>query len=1011
MQGVDVWDYPHPFSPEGRRRQKLLLDQPRSIEDVKAWTGVTELRQITIVNGTVAAPGCLVQDGDVVSFHVEPEVDPATIAFFLIDLGVSGAVAVATANFIVAAAVSIAVSTLVSTVFAPDVPDFGQSGGGGIGDVPNAYSVSSATNSVRGYQPLPLVMGGVRFSPDLDARPWTQFVEDPENIRTQTVLVESLVAQNAVQRNPGTSEWEDSGQAAFAPYPANGYDAGFLQPWSTENAVFLKTKNFLWDGNGTTAPPSLTIYYNNLSGDPNFGKYSLSQYSPTYGTFAEIVPGRIVYTPTTGSYPETTQELTQVFNFGLGDLTITDVRLGQNKIEQYNGLVKSLAVLLPDKTQLGSDFAHPNPPYSGDTWKANVISVEGGELRQNANVSNTGWVTREYYGNDCQFIQVDIQGRLYYNGNNGPENSSCTFRIEYRITGQTWTLVQNITLTNGDAFPVRETIGWPVTLGNRYEVRVRKGTDDTTDARLTQDFEFTVAKFFRPEPIDAVDPFEQHPAQNRYAIAVRASGQINGTINDLNGYCVAKCWVWTGGVGSVPTTPVGAAGWAWQATENPAWWYLYYSMGGFRRSAADAGSPLNGKGWCVGPEKADGPRMFGAGLTTERIDLETIAEWARFCVAYDLTFSAVLREQSNVAEVLTRIARIGRASPTWQNGKLGAVWEDPADVPVAAFGVSSIATGSMTIGYIGYNSPDEIVASFTNPDDEWKEDEVRKTVPGVVLPNSEAAINLWGCKRRQQAQREVNLLAARQFYQRRRVTFNTSQEGLPIVRGDIILLGHDMTNWAFTSRVGDATAGTSLAMVRRFEPLQGSTLFVLVVKPDGTMVKGTADMPTESSHILSLRSGFAPVVFSEFPDAVPEDWVVHLSTDTEVGKRMRVVAVDPGDGRDLQITCTDERPEMYTFENSGTPTTVDPSEEALIARVRDMSVTRDPCTGVVSIEWTNDNCRGATVFVNGGALNVYGERLIMGVLPPETTVAVALLPIGLELSAVKTLGDSGGFVV
>lgn len=994
MHGIDVWDYPHPLTAEGRRRHKLLLVGPTPIEEVKAWIGVAEVRQIQLVNGNLVEPGHLVKDGDIVSFHNEPKVE--TVAFFFLDAALFAGFELAVASFIVSAATSIAVNALVSAVFAPDRPD---SNNVSLADVPNAYSVSSANNQVRAYQPLPLLMGNVRYSPDVDARPWSQFVDDPENVRTQTVTeTRSLTAATRTGFNTAT----DTGLPAFRPYPENGSQVGYLRAWeSFDGGLTFETENGCWISGAFVW---VTLHYRTDTG--------LYQRDATDGDWVSFESATTQQMTITVDVPETTQELTQVFNFGLGDLVIDDLRFGQTKIDQFAGVTASFAAFGPDATTMGTDAAHPNPPYGGNTWKLNVISVEGGELRQNAQVHDSGWVTRDFYGDDCEFIQVDLTGRLYYSGNEGPSNASCAFEIEYRPEGGgAWTQVFAPTLTNGDAFPVRETFGWPVALGTAYEVRVRKSTGDTTDARLTQEFEFTQVKFFRPEPVEPNNPFTQHPAQNRYSVAVRASGQISGTIDNLNGYGRSKCWVWTGGTATAPTTPVGAAGWSWRNTENPAWWYLYYSMGGFRRSAADAGSPLNGKGWCMGPEKADGPRMFGAGLRTERIDLEALAAWAAFCDAYNLRFNAVLREQSNVAEVLTRIARIGRASPTWQQGKLGVVWEDPADVPVAAFGVTSIEAGSMTIGYIGYNAPDEIIASYTNPNDDWKEDEVRKTVPGVVLPNSEVTISLWGCKYKEQAQREVNLLAARQFYQRRRVTFNTSQEGLPILRGDVILLGHDMTNWAFSSRCGDATAGSSLALVRRVDPLPGTTLNVLVVKPDGTMQTGTAAMPTESTHILALAGGWAPVDFGEFPDAVPEDWVVHLSSESEVGKRMRVVAVEPGDGRTIQITCTDERPEIYDYEVSGTPVTVEPSEEELIARVRDLSVTRDACTGVVSVEWTCDNCRGATVGTGGATLTVWGERLVMGVLPEGASVSVAIFPEGRELQAIRSVGDSGTFVV
>lgn len=1005
MQKIDVWYYPNPLTREGCRRKTILLPETPTVGQLKLSMGVAcEPVKVFVDGAEVDSEDALVfRDGAIVSFHRDAEDATGGLAFFLLDAGLFAGYELAVASFIVSSATTIAVNMLVSAVFAPDMPDF--SGGGNLGaNVPNAYSVSNANNSARGYQPLPLLMGNVRMSPDLDSRPWSQFVADPENTRDQTSIGESSVRRTV--RGINAQGYFDTGELAFAEYPQNGYSYfDSLTPWLQREDGTVKTANYVWLN--STSDPVVELTY-----DPDTQLY-YSSTRQVWETFIEATTA-VISSSITTSVPETTMELTQSFNFGLGDLQIEDIRLGQTKITQYRGVTTSYSTFEPDKTVIGADSAHPNPPYGPESWRLNAITVQGGELRQNSTVSDSGWVKRDFFGRDCEFIQVDIIGRLYYSGQNGPESAQCRFNVQYRPEGGSWIQVAELLFINSDAFPVRETKGWAVDLGYQYEVRVQKITNDTTDARLTQEFELSQVKFFRPEPAKPDNPFTQHPAQNRLAIAVRAGGQINGSINDVNAYCKSRCWVWTGGTSSPPTIPVGSPGWEWKNTESPAWWYLYYAMGGFRRSAPDPGSPLDGKGWCVGPEKADGPRMFGAGLRTSRIDLDSIAAWDKFCTFYNLRFNAVLRDQTNVGEALSRISRIGRGSPTWQVGRLGVVWEDPDAVEIAAFGSHSIIAGSLKISYIGQNSPDEIVASFTNPDDEWKDDEVRKTVPGVVLPNSEATINLFGCKYKDQAQREVNLLAARQFYQRRRVEFETAQEGLPIVRGDVIYLTCDMTDWAYSSRVGDGTSGSNLSLVRRIEPLPGTTFDVMVIYPDGSLMTGLAAMPATETHNLTLLNGWEPINFNDFPDAVPEDWVVYLSTTGEYGKRMRIVSVEPNDGRTVKITCADERKEMWAYEEGGTPDGIGDSGENLIAKVQNLSIERDSCTNEVFLRWELDNCRGAVVTVNyggaGGSLDVLGESLSLGILPTGTSITAFASPL-LDIQAVKIVTDSGVFVV
>ncbi len=131
----------------------------------------------------------------------------------------------------------------------------------------------------------------------------------------------------------------------------------------------------------------------------------------------------------------------------------------------------------------------------------------------------------------------------------------------------------------------------------------------------------------------------------------------------------------------------------------------------------------------------------------------------------------------SAAAVLQMIARAGRASMTYQTGKLGVVW-DAENLPVSAMvGPFNVRAGSFKITYINEGTVDEIVANFVNKDAGWVMDEVRAKVPGAIATNNPLQLDLDGCTNADMAGREANLIAASQVWKRRRVSWETDLEG------------------------------------------------------------------------------------------------------------------------------------------------------------------------------------------------------------------------------------------
>ena len=80
-------------------------------------------------------------------------------------------------------------------------------------------------------------------------------------------------------------------------------------------------------------------------------------------------------------------------------------------------------------------------------------------------------------------------------------------------------------------------------------------------------------------------------------------------------------------------------------------------------------------------------------------------------------------------EVLTLIARCGRAAVTWQTGKLGVIWDAEGRPATALVTPGNIVAGSFRVDYAAGQAADEIAVRYIEPDLDWQFNTLRRTVP------------------------------------------------------------------------------------------------------------------------------------------------------------------------------------------------------------------------------------------------------------------------------------------
>jgi len=571
------------------------------------------------------------------------------------------------------------------------------------------------------------------------------------------------------------------------------------------------------------------------------------------------------------------QFLYQIFNFGLSDVTLSEIKIGDTLVTDYDEA--SIEETTTSNWNLTS-------------FPGNVDTVAGGTLAHDGT-----WVQRTT-SVDTTIIGLEVHGLVFFtNSKLGMVALIVNLEFEYRAVGSgTWLSLHDWELRNDDRTPARWGFRKKVPSG-QYEVRGRflnakrpeeqcTYDDDlgdyvcttvNTDVNeasndVTAEISWASLKSYQPDTAD-------YTGQKRVALTIKATGQLQGQVDQLNALGSARCPVWNG------------SSWVTQATSNPAWWFLWFARG---------------------KKDSNGRRLYGAGLADARIDIELLKELGAWCDARGLTFNAVLDRNMSCFQVLQMIARCGRATPTWASGKLGVVWDAANQPPVMPFDMSNIVRSSFRVDYATGRLPDEVVVNFINPDNDWQPDTVRATVPGVTNPENPITIDLFGCTSESMAGREANLIAAEQAYRRRQISFETDMAGMVVQRGDVALLSHDLTQWGQSGRLIGGTT-TVLELSRPVQMTFGVTNYIGVRYPNGTYDVYDVVYAAGDVEVVTLVTPL-PSAPNDDPNHQPTDYGFVFAPEATPGKLVKITDIKPLSASRVRITATDETEAYYLAE-------------------------------------------------------------------------------------------------
>lgn len=383
--------------------------------------------------------------------------------------------------------------------------------------------------------------------------------------------------------------------------------------------------------NAIAPVPSVASGSSSLKSPPNvYGITGGSNAANKFGPVPVVLGTHRMY-PLYGAMPYTEivgndEYLRMLFIWGYGPLKIEDIRIGETAITEFTDYeietvegrdTDADLTLIPDTVVQES----VNIELTYASWRTVVRQAQPGADELSVDISFPEGLARTLWDDSSSWL------------------GWCTMwaGVYYREVGAAdWTEAYEFELREKTLKPLRFGYTWAVDRTKTYEVAVTRNATDVDDPKTYDTLYWTNLRSITNE----------HPVSFPYplamtAIRIKATEQLNGVIDSLNGLVSSYATPWS-----------GAAWTGEQVEKNPAALFRMVLM-----------HPANARA-----------------RTASQIDDATLGAWYTFCDTAGYEFNMVRDAVSSVWQCLADIAAAGRGSPSLSDGTWSVAYDDPASL-------------------------------------------------------------------------------------------------------------------------------------------------------------------------------------------------------------------------------------------------------------------------------------------------------------------------------------------
>lgn len=428
------------------------------------------------------------------------------------------------------------------------------------------------------------------------------------------------------------------------------------------------------------------------------------------------------------------QFLRMILVWGIGPLEISDIKIGETPISNFDDLEIETVQGLPGDPEL---TLYPEQVFQEDLNITLDSAVT--DIRRTADDINEFIIDIEAPGGVFRF-QKSTGNLIFYTVN---------YNVSHRVLGGgSWTEVLSSNVNGNVQKPIRHSLRFPVAAGT-YDIKVER----TTGTFSGEDTVSDTLVWSALRSVRTSNPIVTDVPLAMTALRVRATGQLSGVIATLNGTVKSLVTSWNGS--SWVTNTVSS---------NPADLCRHVLQGaGNLRPVPDS-----------------------------EIDLVQFAAWADYCTAKGFTFNQVRDFRASVWDTLGDIVAAGRGLRRFQDGKWSVAWDDQNDLVCQHFGPNNSSGFNGARGFT--DLPHAFRARFVNKDKGYRQDERVVYDDGFSLVNATKfeGFELVGITEPDLIWRHTRYHLAQLRLRREGYQLTTDFEHLQATRGDRVRVSHDV---------------------------------------------------------------------------------------------------------------------------------------------------------------------------------------------------------------------------
>lgn len=289
-------------------------------------------------------------------------------------------------------------------------------------------------------------------------------------------------------------------------------------------------------------------------------------------------------------------------------------------------------------------------------------------------------------------------------------------------------------------------------------------------------------------------------------------------------------------------------------------------------------------------------------------------EWADFCDEKKLYINYCDDSEGRLMDkVNTNIAPVGRGYVLWFGTKCGCIF-DSVKEPVQMFGMGNIVSGTFQEDFLQTSDrANAIELTYTDADNDYNRSTIM--VYGKNYDDDDAiqkntSVTYDGITSYEQAYRTAKYLLACNEYMVRTVSFEAGVDAIACQVGDMILVSHDVTRWAYSGRI-EKVEGTTLTLPCELEDLTKNYKIMYRTQDDVIHEKNIT--------IQSSKDGWTVCTVSTWNNDAPRaDDVFDISYVETGAKPFVVKSITRTQDLVRKIECTEYNENIYN-ENYDIP--------------------------------------------------------------------------------------------